>query len=152
MARPRNPLTLRANLFCRVAAAVPDMLAMTPAWTVYAWPPVLWQAARAPRLHLLHLGTSVLKSDHGGGASCGQTLWAQSAVEPSAGVAWDWIELRDGVVAIADPLGVITNLTLLDARGEALSQSAMAVHLNQLVHSLPWQNEVCRALLLQPNA
>ncbi|MEO7152656.1 MAG: hypothetical protein ABIX46_13240 [Burkholderiaceae bacterium] len=129
------------------------MLPMTPAWTVYAWPPVLWQAARAPRLHLTHLGTSVLKADFASGPNSGQTLWAQSdRGDGSAGVAWDWIELRDGVVAIADPLGVITNLTLLDAHGEALSPVAAALHLNQLVHSLPWQTEVCRALQLQPNS
>lgn len=127
------------------------MLPMTPAWTVYAWPPVLWQAARAPRLHLVHLGTHVLKADPGAGACTGQTLWAETTGERSAGVAWDWVELRGGVVAIADPLGLITNLTLLDAHGEALSQHAAAVHLNQLVHSLPWQTEVCRALL-QPDA
>ena len=127
------------------------MLPMTPAWTVYAWPPVLWQAARAPRLHLLHLGTSVLKPDHDRGGCSGQTLWAQERGDLSAGVAWDWIELRGGVVAIADPMGVITNLTLLDAHGQVLSHSAAAVHLNQLVHTLPWQTEVCRSLLLQPN-
>ena len=29
---------------------------MTPAWIVCAWPPLLWQASRAPQLHLTHLG------------------------------------------------------------------------------------------------
>jgi hypothetical protein len=124
---------------------------MTPAWTVYAWPPVLWQAARAPRLQLVHLGTHVRKSDDGAAPPCGQTLWAQAgAADLAAGVAWDWVELRCGVVAIADPLGMVTNLTLLDEAGQALSPHATAVHLNELVHALPWQSEVCRALL-EPN-
>ena len=54
--------------------------------------------------------------------------------------------MLDGVVAMADPLGVVTNLKLLDARGEALSPFEVAVRLNGLVHALPWQNEVQRAL------
>ena len=64
----------------------------------------------------------------------------------SAGVAWDWVEVQEGVVAMADPLGLVTNLKLLDAKGEALSAFEVAVRLNGLVHALPWQNEVQRAL------
>ncbi len=119
---------------------------MTPAWIVCAWPPVLWQADAASRLQLVHLGTRVL---HYGDHACqcsGQTLWGEASNDRSAGVAWDWIELEEGVVAIADPLGLVTNLKLLDARGEALSAFEVAVHLNGLVHALPWQTEVQRAL------
>ena len=119
---------------------------MTPAWIVCAWPPVLWQADSASRLHLVHLGTRVLH--YGGQASpcSGQTLWGEASPDRSAGVAWDWIELQEGVVAMADPLGLVTNLKLLDAKGEALSAFEVAVRLNGLVHALPWQNEVQRAL------
>jgi hypothetical protein len=119
---------------------------MTPAWIVCAWPPVLWQADSASRLHLVHLGTRVL---HYGGQTSpcsGQTLWGEASPDHSAGVAWDWIELQQGVVAMADPLGLVTNLKLLDAKGEALSAFEVAVRLNGLVHALPWQNEVQRAL------
>jgi hypothetical protein len=106
----------------------------------------LWQADSATRLHLVHLGTRVL---HYGGdaAPCsGQTLWGEATHDRSAGVAWDWVELQEGVVAMADPLGLVTNLKLLDAKGEALSAFEVAVRLNGLVHALPWQNEVQRAL------
>ena len=47
---------------------------------------------------------------------------------------------------MADPLGLVTNLKLLDERGEALTQIEVAVQLHQLVHALPWQSEVRRAL------
>lgn len=120
--------------------------AMTPAWIVYAWAPVLWQASAAPHLHLVHLGTRVLTFGDDDGPSSGQTLWGGQSDECAAGVAWDWIELRQGVVAMADPLGMVTNLRLLDDHGEALSQTQVAVQLHQLVHALPWQNEVTRAL------
>ena len=47
---------------------------------------------------------------------------------------------------MADPLGLVTNLKLLDDRGEALDEMQVAVKLHQLVHTLPWQSEVRRAL------
>lgn len=119
---------------------------MTPAWIVYAWPPVLWQASSAPDLHLVHLGTRVLTFGDEAGPCSGQTLWGDASEDHSAGVAWDWVELQQGVVAMSDPFGMVTNLRLLDARGEALSQVQVAVHLHQLVHALPWQTEVQRAL------
>jgi hypothetical protein len=119
---------------------------MTPAWIVYAWAPVLWQASSAPRLHLVHLGTRVLTFGDEESPSSGQTLWADDSEQCAAGVAWDWVELRQGVVAMSDPLGMVTNLRLIDAQGEVMSQTAIAVHLHQLVHALPWQSEVTRAL------
>ena len=76
----------------------------------------------------------------------GQTLWGDSTTQQSAGLAWDWVEVYDGVVAMADPFGLVTNLKLLDDRGEALNEMQVAVKLNQLVHTLPWQSEVTRAL------
>ena len=124
---------------------------MIPAWIVCAWPTVLWQASAAPELQLVHLGTRVLTFGDRAGPCSGQTLWGESSPERSAGVAWDWVQLQQGVVAIADPLGLITNLKLLDSEGEALSTQQMAVHLNEIVHSLPWQTEVQRALT-EPSA
>jgi hypothetical protein len=118
---------------------------MTPAWIVYAWPPLLWQASRAPQLHLTHLGTRVL-SFGDDELPCGQTLWGDSSAPQSAGVAWDWVEVQAGVVAMSDPLGLVTNLQLLDDHGEALTYVEVAVQLHQLVHALPWQSEVQRAL------
>ena len=120
---------------------------MIPAWIVCAWPPLLWQASAAPELQLVHLGTRVLTFGDRAGLCSGQTLWGESSPDRSAGVAWDWVQLQQGVVAIADPLGLITNLKLLDAEGDALSAQQMAIRLNEIVHSLPWQTEVERVLI-----
>ncbi len=119
---------------------------MTPAWIVCAWPPVLWQADSASHLHLVHMGTHVLHCGDSDNPCSGQTLWGDASNRASAGVAWDWVEIQEGVVAMADPFGLVTNLKLLDARGEALSNFEVAVRLNGLVHALPWQSEVRRAL------
>lgn len=120
--------------------------AMIPAWIVCAWPPLLWQASAAAELHLVHLGTRVLSFGDRAGHCSGQTLWGETSSARTAGVAWDWVQIQQGVVALADPLGLITNLKLLDAQGAALNVQQTAIHLNQIVHSLPWQTEVQRAL------
>jgi hypothetical protein len=61
-------------------------------------------------------------------------------------VAWDWIELQQGVVAMADPMALVTNLQLTDSHGEILPSTQACLHLNEIVHTLPWQSEVQRAL------
>jgi hypothetical protein len=119
---------------------------MTPAWIVCAWPTLLWQASRAPQLHLMHLGTRVLNFGDEASLCTGQTLWGDETEAQSAGVAWDWVRLQPGVVAMSDPLGLVTNLKLIDEHGEELTNIEAAVRLHQLVHALPWQSEVQRAL------
>jgi len=76
----------------------------------------------------------------------GQTLWGNPSSASVAGVAWDWVELQQGVFAMADPLGLVTNLRLVGPKGEQLSNMQVALYLNELVRTLPWQSEVERAL------
>ena len=118
--------------------------AAVPAWAVFAWPPVLWQAPSPAHRHFLHLGTRVTFS--GEPLRSGQTLWGDPDGDQAAGLAWDWVELCQGVVAMADPMAVITNLRLLGPGGAVMSAVEAAPHLNELVHALPWQTEVQRAL------
>ena len=79
-------------------------------------------------------------------ACSGQTLWADANDRQSAGVAWDWVEIQHGVVAMADPLGLVTNLHLLGDDGQRLDDLATSVRLHCLLHELGWQTEVERAL------
>lgn len=104
------------------------------------------QASHARQLLLTHLETRVRNFGDDDYPFTGQTLWRDEPETRSAGVAWDWVQLQQGVVAMADPLGLVTNLKLLDDEGEALTTVEVAVRLHQLVHALPWQNEVQRAL------
>lgn len=126
----------------------PNAPAMPPVspWSLRAWPPLLWQARRAAGLQLQHLGTRVTMV---GERTCdigGQTMWAGRSVDGEAGVAWDWVQIADGVVAMADPMSVITNLRLVGNEGEVLTAFEAARFLNEMVHQLPWQCEVARAL------
>ena len=114
-------------------------------WTLLAWPPLLWQAACTSQLHFVHVGTRVLGADQGHGP-IGQTLWIGPLPDGHAGVAWDWVEIGHGIVALADPMSFVTNLRLLGTGGQVLTAEEAALHLNLLVHGLPWQHEVQRAL------
>lgn len=117
-----------------------------PPWSLRAWPPILWQLGRQFPLQMRHLGTHVT---HGPGAChlpAGQTMWVADDDAGELGLAWDWVQIGAGVVAMADPLAVVSNLRLVDDGGEVLDPVTTARHFNGIVHALPWQAEVQRAL------
>ena len=121
-------------------------LPSTAPWSLRAWPPLLWQAESPARAQFQHLSTRVEWADTAMGPPSGQTVWAMAADEGQAGMAWDWVQIASGVVAIADPMAVVTNLRLVGDQGEVLTAQQSALVLNKLVHRLPWQAEVQRAL------
>ncbi|MDH4391275.1 MAG: hypothetical protein QE285_07605 [Aquabacterium sp.] len=121
-------------------------LRQCPPWTLRAWPPLLWQAGRPVSLRLQHLGTQVTSTGDGHCRSQGQTIWAWQGDEGQVGLAWDWVQLTCGVVAMADPMAVVTNLRLVGDEGEVLTAYASARHVNAIVHGLPWQQAVEQAL------
>jgi hypothetical protein len=119
---------------------------MNTSWTIRAWPPLLWQAEGAGHLQFNHLDTQVFPSAGDSAPVSGQTLWRTDAASGEAGVAWDWVMLSRDVVAMADPMCVVTNLRLLGERGEVLTSWEAARHLSRIVYGLPWQGEVQRAV------
>ena len=118
---------------------------VTP-WSLRAWPPLLWQAREPTPVRFRHLGTRIAFNGDPLVPPAGQTIWAGSAAEGEAGMAWDWILITRGVVAMADPMSVVTNLRLLGEQGEVLTAQQAARFLNEIVRALPWQSEVQRAL------
>ena len=42
-------------------------------------------------------------------------------------MAWDWIQIARGVVAMADPMAVVTNLRLVGSEGEVLTLSLIHI-------------------------
>lgn len=121
------------------------------AWSVRAWPPLLWQANATARVQFHHLGTRIVTKGDPGFPTAGQTFWAAQAAEGEAGLAWDWIKVTRGVVALADPMSVITNLRLLGQAGEVLTAEEAARFLNVYVRELPWQRQVWQALSELPS-
>ncbi len=122
-------------------------MTMPPSWSLYSWPAVFCQASPRQNLHFVHLGTRVLHPGSGASPPCGQTLWGECSLDQSAGLAWDWVQICDGVVAMADPMCVVTNLRLVGTQGQVLTAREAALYLGRLVHQLPWQDEVLSALL-----
>jgi hypothetical protein len=98
-----------------------------------------------------HLGTCIVVPGDTSGPPAGQTVWATADDAGQAGMAWDWVQITQGVVAIADPMSLVTNVRLLGDEGEVLTAHEAARFLNELVRGLPWQQEVQRALSTRPN-
>ena len=93
-----------------------------------------------------HLRTQITNPGELMFRSMGQTFWAWHTDDGDVGMAWDWVQLGRGVLALADPMAVVTNLRLVGDEGALLTPWESAPHLNHIVHSLPWQHEVERLL------
>jgi hypothetical protein len=106
----------------------------------------LWQAEGAAQLQFDHLDTQVFTASDPAAPCSGQTVWRGDAADSKIGVAWDWVMVSDDVVAMADPMSVVSNLRLLGPKGEVLTAWESALHLSQIVYGLPWQGEVQRVL------
>jgi hypothetical protein len=104
---------------------------LNTSWSVRAWTPLLWQAKGAAHLRFDHLNTQIFHSGSEDTPVSGQTVWRTDAPDGEVGVAWDWVMLSDDVIAMADPMCVVTSW-------EA------ARHLSQIVYGLPWQGVVQR--------
>lgn len=117
-----------------------------PPWTLRAWPPLLWQVGRQVPSGLHHLGTQVTHAGDPANGTAGQTLWAAAGARGKVGLAWDWVQLQDGVLAMADPMAVVTNLRLVGDEGALLTPYASARYFCAMVHALPWHQTVAQAL------
>jgi hypothetical protein len=106
----------------------------------------LWQAKQAEGLQLHHLNTSITVIGRGQMPTLGQTLWTTQSNGQEAGLAWDWVQLARGVVTLANPLSVVSNLRLVGGKGQVLTTLEAMRVLNEIVHRLPWQPEVARTL------
>jgi hypothetical protein len=122
------------------------VLPSATAWSLRAWPPLLWQADQTSCVCFQHVGTHVELVGESPGPPSGQTIWAAAACGGQAGMAWDWVQIARGVVAIADPMSVVTNVRLIGDAGEVLTAQQAARFFNEMLRSLPWQQEVRRAL------
>ena len=125
-----------------LAALLPPSLPTEP----YSWPTVFWRTSSKRCPAFRHLATRVTVARDRHSACSGHTIWRVRSDDGDAGLAWDWIEIANGVVAMVDPMQVSTNLQLVNAKGKLLSASEAALHYNQYVHRLRWQEKIRRLL------
>ena len=117
-------------------------------WVLMSWPEVHWElpAEESQWPLFQHMGTHVRGNLDGSDRLVGETVWAARLdADRVLGAAWEWVELRPGVVVICDPNGILTNGCLLDANGDALGEAAAIVGLNRIACTIPWQRVVARA-------
>jgi len=93
-----------------------------------------------------HLATQITNPGDQMFRPAGQTVWAGHGEAGELGLAWDWVLIGRGVVAMADPMAIVSNLRLLGESGQALDSIASARHFNDIVHGLPWQRAVAQTL------
>ena len=126
-----------------------------PAWQVASWSDVCvsltkWNESIG---ELRHLGTSSQIDEKENGLRYGQAVWGVRANgDEWVGIAWDWREIRAGVVAMSDPMTVLSNLVFLDEEGRPVDPFKRILHLNNAVFSLDWQAMACAnsEVLLEP--
>jgi hypothetical protein len=116
-----------------------------PAWQLITWKPVLTTLPEFRRAvaRMRPLGDAAAEAARDG-LRQGQALWAAEHDGYPLGLAWDWAELRADVVALRDPMNVLSNVHLVDDEGAPLDDAARIVHLNSAVHELDWQAHVRR--------
>jgi hypothetical protein len=114
-------------------------------WIIASWPIIEHPSASAPELadDLQHLGTTVSEDCDEYGRLLGHTIWGAKGLE--IGIAWDWVEAHDGIFALSDPMGVVSNIGFVDESGACIPDFMSAVQLNRIAHELPWQTEVAKA-------
>jgi hypothetical protein len=96
--------------------------------------------------HFEHIGTVHAHPSAGGDLKHGQLVWGAPDGEFPMAVCWDWAEVRVGIVALANPMTVFSNVRLLAEDGAPLSNSQTLLELNGVIHELDWQRQLCEEL------
>ena len=116
-------------------------------WHVASWRPVSLALAQRQWMirRLEHRASSPAPAAALREGAQGQVMWACETPKGPVGLSWDWFALREGVLAMADPMKIVSNLELLDGDGSPVGESQRIVELNNIVHALAWQSRVLRA-------
>ena len=77
----------------------------------------------------------------------GDQVWpfVQPVHERPAGLLWEWVEVRPGVVAMSDPMSIVSNIRIMEPGPEGEELPERILRLNRAVHGWAWQDAVRRA-------
>lgn len=93
----------------------------------------------------VHVSTVACQSSDIDAPATGHAVWMASFDGQPAAIAWEWVVLSHGSVAMTDPLAVVTNIGFAHGDGTIIDASKAALKLNRIVHELPWQAKALRA-------
>ena len=72
----------------------------------------------------------------------GVATWEILTLKKRAWLDWDWVVLSGGIIALANPSDIRSNVVLLDGLNRLLPLHDSAAMLAAIVHSLPWHDRV----------
>ena len=122
-------------------------------WMIKSWPIIEWKLPIDMGAWPSLVHASTVTRDAGDGPlarRCGETVWIGVVDGKSIGAAWEWVELRTGVVMISDPNSILTNIRFLDENDAYQEPLRALVSMNRLTHVLPWQATVAATLAALP--
>jgi len=119
----------------------------TPAWTVMQWPTVRLTVEEfhscAPRMRQVSASSNrqVSYASH----PHGQVLWGTHHRGAPVGLAWEWTEVTRAVIAMSDPMHIVSNALLVDVNGCPLNEQDLILEFNTAVYQLAWYDELLQA-------
>lgn len=119
-------------------------------WMIKSWAMLEWYLPPGSEHQLAfhHVGTHLRDDGSDSGLRAGDAVWVAQHEQWCAGLAWEWAEVRPGIVMLTDPNSIITNLQFVDKDREPVLGLLKTVAVNRIVHALPWQQAVRATLQL----
>ena len=118
-------------------------------WMIKSWPIIEWKLPidGGDWPTLLHAHTNVREGARSADdRRNGETVWIGVVDGKSIGAAWEWTELRPGVVMISDPNSIVTNVRFLNQDDTYQEYLPAVISMNRLAHVIPWQTTVSAIL------
>ena len=94
---------------------------------------------RAPRL-LQPVWTEIRPLGDASHLCSGATVWSWEDGDTVFALGWEWVEFRAGVVLLANPMEILSNMKFDVEGDQTLPRNSNIETLNIIVHSLPWLN------------
>jgi hypothetical protein len=114
------------------------------AWMIKTLPPVEWylptETVGLPEF--THVDTSIRSGATNSEPASGETIWMASVKGREAALAFEWVELRVGVVMLSDPNSIISNINFLTQDSCYQSPLWSLISLNSLANGWAWQPRV----------
>lgn len=70
-------------------------------------------------------------------------MWSIVNRDGNMGLFFDWAEIAPGILVLADPMQVGSNVCFVNDLGRPIPTSQALLQLNQAVYDLKWQRVVC---------
>lgn len=93
-----------------------------------------------------HLHTTQCRECDDDGFPHGHVVWGTLRGATPMALCWEWAEVRLGVVAIFNPMNVLSNVRLVSESGQPLALGQTLLAFNSVVHEIDWQSRVCDEL------